>query len=128
MDLNGASVPLRMKCRGLQPVEPGGHTRLEAQAVYPSESVRHYTAGFLTDLAREAKELDDFHPDLSLRFLQSATYSPMTQTLTVELETATMRPVFAERLRTFSASKGRHKVEGRERRAHRFTWIPDGAR
>ena len=87
MDLDGVSAPLRMKRRGLQPLEPGGHTRLEAQAVYPSESVRHYTAGFLTDLAREAKELDDFHPDLSLKFLQSATYSPMTQTLTVELET-----------------------------------------
>ena len=78
-------------------------------------------------MAREAKELDDFHPDLSLKFLQSATYSPMTQTLAVKLETATMRPVFTERLRTFSASKGRHKVEGRERRAHRFTWIPEGA-
>lgn len=124
MVLGGTRVPVQLKRRGLQPSASGGHTRLSAQAVYPSESVRNYTAGFLTDLAREAKELDDFHPDITLRFLQSANYSPLTQTLTVELETATMRPVFAERLRTFSASKGRHKVEGRERRTHRFTWTP----
>ena len=87
MDLRGTRVPLRVTRRGLRPTAPHGHTRIEAQAVYPSEAVQHYTAGFLVDLAREAKELDDFHPDLSLRFLRSATYGPMTQTLTVEVET-----------------------------------------
>lgn len=122
MDLRGSRVPVRIKKRGLAPSAPDGRSRLQATAVYPSDAVQNYTAGFLVDLAREAKELDDYHPDLSLRFLQSAEYGPMTQTLTVELETATMRPLFAERVRTFQASKGRHKVEGRERRTHRFTW------
>jgi hypothetical protein len=124
MELAGKRVPLHLTRRGVKPQGSAGHTRLEAQATYPSDSVRNYTAGFLVDLAREAKELDDYHPDLSLRFLQSASYGPLTQTLTVEMETETMRPLLAERLRTFSASKGRHKVEGRERRTHRFTWAP----
>jgi hypothetical protein len=124
MLLNGSIVPVRLKRSGLPPSEPHGRTRLEASAVYAAESVRDYTSGFLVDLAREAKELGDDDPAASLRFLQSAHYGPMTQTLTVELETGTMRPLFAERLRTFSATKGRHKVDGRERRAHRFTWEP----
>ena len=49
----------------------------------------------------------------------------LTEALTVEMETATMRPRFAERTRTFAAVHGKHKVEGRERRTHRFTWVAD---
>ena len=100
-------------------------TRLTASAVDSSDAVRMYTKGFLIDLAREAKELGDNDPVASERFLEKADYSPMTTTLTAELETATMCPVFAERTRTFSAVKGKHNVEGRERRTHRFTWAAD---
>ena len=107
--------------------DPSGHTRLTASAEVSSEAVRMYTRGFLIDMAREAKELGDDDPVASVRFLEKAVYSPMTTTPTAELETATMRPVFAERTRTFSAVKGKHKVEGRERRTHRFTWVTDKA-
>lgn len=107
--------------------DPSGHTRLTASAEVSSEAVRMFTRGFLIDMAREAKELGDDDPVASVRFLEKAVYSPMTTTLTAELETATMRPVFAERTRTFSAVKGKHKVEGRERRTQRFTWVTDKA-
>jgi hypothetical protein len=106
--------------------DPSAHARLTASAVSSSDAVRTYTQGFLIDMAREAKELGDNDPVASMRFLETAVYSPMTTTLTVELETATMRPLFAERTRTFSAVKGKHKVEGRERRTHRFTWAAEG--
>lgn len=125
MQLRGATVPVRLTRRGLTPSAPDGRTRLEASAVYPSESVRQYTRGFLIDMAREARELGDDDPVASVRFLENAQYSPLTTTLTVELETATMRPLFAERTRSFAAAKGKHKVEGREKRTHRFTWVAD---
>jgi hypothetical protein len=125
MQLDGAMVPVRLTRRGLTPSVADGRTRLEASAVYPSESVRQYTRGFLVDMAREAKELGDNDPVASVKFVDSARYSPMTETRTVELETATMLPLFAERTRSFTAVKGKHKVEGRERRTHRFTWIAD---
>jgi hypothetical protein len=105
-------------------VAPGARTRLEASVVYPSEAVRLYAQGFLIDLAREARELGDRDPVASQRFIEKARYSPLTVTLTAELEAATMRPLFAERRRTFSAVHGGHKVEGLERRTHRFTWVP----
>jgi hypothetical protein len=125
MQLGGAMVPVRLTRRGLTPSVPDGQTRLEATAVYPSESVRSYTKGFLIDMAREAKELGDNDPVASQRFLDKARYSPLTETLTAELETATMRPLFADRTRSFSAVKGKHKVEGREKRTHRFTWVAE---
>jgi hypothetical protein len=123
LPFDGARIPVRITRRGLTPKASEGYTRLEASTAYPSESVRHYTAGFLIDMAREAKELGDKDPVASMRFLESAQYGPLTQTLTVELETATMRPAFAERTRTFSAVKGKHRVDGRERRTHKFTWV-----
>jgi hypothetical protein len=126
LDLAGARVPVRTAYRGLTPAAPAGHTRLEASAVYPAEAVRQYTQGFLIDLATEARELRPNDPVASLRFLDRAQYSPMTTTLTVELETATMRPLFAERMRTFSAEKGKLKVAGCERRTHRVTWLKQG--
>lgn len=103
---------------------PGTRTRLEASLVYPSEAVRLYTQGFLVDLAREARELGDRDPVASQRFIEKARYSPLTVTLTAELETETMRPVFAERKRSFSAVQGKHEVHGVERRTHRFVWTP----
>ena len=121
MQLGGATVPVRLSRRGLTPSEANGRTRLEASAVYPSDAVRKSTQGLLIDMARDAKELGD-SPEISMRFIETAKFSPLTVTLTTELETSTMRPLVAERLRTFSAVKGRHKVEGRERRVHRFTW------
>jgi len=125
LPLDGAQVPVHFTRRGLTPSAPEGTTRLEASAVYPSESVRRYTSGFLIDMAREAKELGDDDPFASARFLESARYGPLTQTLTVELETATMRPLFAERTRTFVAVHRKHRVQGRERRTHKFTWVTD---
>jgi hypothetical protein len=92
--------------------------------VFPSESVRRYTSGFLIDMAREAKELGDDDPVASARFLERAQFSPVTETLTADLETATMRPLLVERTRTFSAVARGHWVVGSERRAHRFTWSP----
>lgn len=123
MQLDGATVSVRLTQRGLTPSVPDGRTRLEASAVYPSESVRQYTSGFLIDMARQAKELGDNDPAASAQFADSARYSPMTETRTVELETETMLPLFAERTRSFAATKGKRKVEGRERRTHRFTWM-----
>jgi len=104
-------------------VAPGVRAQLEASVVYPSEAVRAYTQGFLIDLARDARELGD-DPVASQRFIEKARYSPLTVTLTAELEAATMRPLFAERRRGFSAVQGRHEVNGLERRTHRFTWVP----
>jgi hypothetical protein len=123
MRLGGGSVPVHLTRRGLTPSVSEGRTRLDATAIYPSEAVRKYTQGFLIDMARESQELGDDDPVASVRFAESARYSPLTDTLTVELETATMRPLFAERTRSFSAMKGKHVVEGRERRTHRFTWV-----
>jgi hypothetical protein len=104
------------------PVEPGGRAHLETFAVYPSSAVRSYTSGFLIDLAREAKELGDKNPQASLRFLESAEYGPMKESRSLDVESATMRPLLAERVRTFSATKGSHTVDGKERRTHRFLW------
>ena len=75
-------------------------------------------------ISTTARDPDCGVPPESLAIWHS---SPMTTTLTAEPEAATMRPVFAERTRTFSAVKGKHKVEGRERRTHRFTWVTDKA-
>ena len=74
-------------------------------------------------LEARRKELGDKDPVASVRFLESAQYGPLTQTLTVEMQAATMRPLFAERTRSFSAVKGKHRVDGLERRTHRFTWV-----
>jgi hypothetical protein len=123
-ELDGTRVPVKAARRGLSSSGAAGRTRLEVQAVYPSESVRRYTGGFLIDMAREAKELGDDDTVASARFLEHAQFSPVTETLTVDLETATMRPILAERTRTFSAVARGHWVSGSERRAHRFTWSP----
>jgi hypothetical protein len=128
MELDGSRVTVHTMRRGLEPGELPGRTRLQASAVYPSSCVRNYTSGFLIDLAREAKELGDDDPVASERFLERARYSPVRETLTVELESATMRPITSERVRTFSASHGRHTVEGRERRVHRFAWAASPGR
>jgi hypothetical protein len=127
MQVRGTVGLVRLKQRGLAPSVPDGRTKLDATAVYPSESVRLATRGVLIDMAHDAKKLKRDDPAASERFLESARYSPLTETLTVELETATMRPLFAERIRSFSAVHGRLKVEGRERRAHRFTWVSEGS-
>jgi hypothetical protein len=100
-----------------------GHVRLEASTIRPAESVREATRGFLVDMAREAQELGD-DPAASARFLERATYGPMTVTTRVELDPSTMRPYEAERVRTFYAVNGKHRVDGRERRTHRFVWQP----
>lgn len=120
-ELGGIRTRVTLTRRGLESAASSGRTRLEAVAVYPSESVRQYTSGFLIDMAREAEEIGE-DPVVNTRFLDRARYSPLTETLTVELETATMRPIVVERVRTFSAVAGRHEVEGTERRRHRFTW------
>ena len=128
-DLEGERVAVRATRRGLPSDGAAGRTRLQASATYPSEAVRRYTSGFLVDMARDAKELGNDDTVLSARFLERAQFGPVTETVTVELETATMRPHFAERTRTFSAVARGHWVSGSERRAHRFTWSPDpGAR
>jgi hypothetical protein len=98
-----------------------GRARLDASAIHPSEAVKDYTAGFLIDMAREAEELGD-DPVASRKFLAHARYGPMTETFRVELNPATMLPFFAERTRSFYAVNGKHRVDGRERRTHRFTW------
>lgn len=120
--LDDAVVPVQVTRRGLPSGDAPARTRLEASAVYPSAAVRWYTSGFLIDMAREAKELGDDDPLSSRRFLERAVFSPLTETLTIELETASLRPIAAERLRTFSAVARGHRVHGTERRAHRFTW------
>lgn len=107
------------------PSEPAGRAHLETHAVYPSSAVRAYTSGFLIDLAREAQLLGDEHPEASLRFLESADYGPMKESRTLDVESATMRPLLVERVRTFSATRGSFTVDGRERRAHRFVWEAD---
>src|SRR5262245_5913041 len=122
MSLRGGARRVRMTQRALEPSTPAGRTKLEASAVYASDVVRLSTRGALIDLAREAKILKGNDLAASERFLEEARYSPLTDTLTVELETATMRPLFAERHRSCSAAHGKLNVEGRETRTHRFTW------
>lgn len=106
--------------------EDPGRVRLDATAVRDSDAVRASTAGFLIDMAREAQELGD-DPATSEKFLASARYSPVTETLRVELDPATMRPFVAVRERTFHAVSGRHRVDGVMRRTHRFAWTADDA-
>jgi hypothetical protein len=98
-----------------------GRARLDASTIHSSESVKGYTAGFLIDMARESEELGE-DPVASRKFLAKARYSPMTEAFSVELDPKTMRPFLAERTRSFYAVNGKHRVEGRERRTHRFTW------
>jgi hypothetical protein len=125
MSLRGGARRVRLTQRALAPSSPDGRTKLEASAVYASEVVRLSTRGSLIDLAREAKILKGNDPAASERFLEEARYSPLTDTLNVELETATMRPLVAQRARTYAAAHGKLKVEGRETRTHRFTWVAD---
>jgi hypothetical protein len=103
-----------------------GRARLDASTIHSSESVKDYTAGFLIDMAREAEELGD-DPVASRTFLAHARYSPVTETFRVELDPATMRPFLAEHARSFHAVNGKHRVEGLERRTHRFTWVTEDA-
>jgi len=101
-----------------------GRARLDASTIHPSESVKDYTAGFLMDMARDAEEVGD-DPVTSRKFLAKARYSPITETMRVELDPTTMRPFFAERTRSFYAVNGKHRVDGLERRTHRFTWAAE---
>jgi len=120
VSFHGEPVRVTLTRRGLEP-GAAGRVRMEAVAVYPSDAVRSYTSGFLLDLAIQAKELGD-DPEVNARFLERASFSPVTEKLTVDLEAATMHPLVVERERTFSAVAGKHWVEGRERRVHRFEW------
>jgi hypothetical protein len=126
MEIDGATVSVRTTRRGLTPSVPTGRRRLEATAVYPSSAVQQSTRGLLIDSARETRELGG-DPVATQEFLDGATYSPVTETLTVELDAATMQPFFAEKTRTFSAVNGKHRVDGRERRSHRFVWVAEDA-
>ena len=121
MSFHGRPVRVTLTRRGLDPPDDPSRVRLEALAVYPTDAVQTYTRGLLIDLAVEAKELGD-DPEASERFISRATFGPVTERLTVELEAATMRPIVVERDRSFWAVAGRHRVEGRERRVHRFEW------
>ncbi len=120
--LDDTPVPVKVTLRGLPSGAAPGRTKLQATAVYPSKSVRRYAGGFLIDMARDAKELGDDDTVASARFLERAQFSPVTEKLTADLETATMRPLLVERERAFSAVADGHWVSGNERRTHRFTW------
>lgn len=124
MDLDGRPVEVEVVRRGLDPSGRPGCERFRLSTEYPSAVVRSYTSGFLIDMAREAKELE-MDVATNTRFLDRATYGPMTEELTAELEAATLRPISIERVRRFSATAGRHRVEGVESRVHRFSWEPD---
>jgi hypothetical protein len=106
------------------PGDTWGRAQLNASTIHSADSVKDYTAGFLVDMAREAKELGD-DPVASVKFLSRARYSAVTETYRVELDPATMRPFFAEHMRSFYAVNGKHRVDGRERRTHRFTWAAE---
>jgi len=121
MSFHGRPVRVTLARRGLAAPSDASRVRLEAVVVYPSDAVRSYTSGLLIDLAIEAQELGD-DPEVNERFLRHATFGPVTERLTVELEFATMRPIVVERDRAFWAVAGRHRVEGHERRVHRFEW------
>ena len=121
MSFHGRPVRVALTRRGLAPPSDVSRVRVEAVVVYPSDAVQSYTSGLLLDLAIEAKELGD-DPEVNERFIRRATFGPVTERLTVELEAATMRPIVVERDRAFWAVAGRHRVDGRERRVHRFDW------
>ena len=117
----GAIVPAKRIRRRLEPSGSGGSSHL-LEVEYPSEGVRHYTVGVLLDLAVEAKRLgDDVRSNRN--WIRGARFSPVTETITAELEDATMRPRVVTRERSFFAENDGFRVEGRERRVHRFSWI-----
>lgn len=121
-EIDGERVPVKVTRRGLGAGSQPATTRYSLDLLYPSDAVRHYTSGFLVDMARGAGELAEDHV-ANLRFLEGAVFSPLSETITIELETKTMRPLSVERMRSFQANAGRHQVQGRERRAHRFVWV-----
>lgn len=106
------------------PAEAPGRSRFRVEVEYPSESVRRMTEGALLDLAVRAGVLGD-DPGVNRAWIDAADFGPITETITVEIETATMRPITVDRQRSFSAENDGFRVEGTERRTHRFRWLPD---
>lgn len=122
MPLDGALAPAKLVRKGLPPLGGEGRTRLVLEAEYPSDAVRTYTTGVLLDLAVEAERLGD---DVlaNRKWIESARFSPVEETITAELETATLRPIVVQRVRSFFAENDGFRVEGTERRVHRFEWL-----
>ncbi len=116
----GDLVPVTIVRKALEP-GGAGRMRLETTAEFPSEAVRSYCVGFLLDLAVAADELGD-DVVANRRFANEARFSPVIETVAASLEPKTLRPLEVDRTRSFWAVGGKHTVEGRERRRHRFEW------
>ena len=126
MPFDGALTPVKLVRKGVPPLGGAGRTRLVLGAEYPSDAVRTYTTGVLIDLAVEAERLGE-DVRANRKWIERAAFSPVEEEITVELETATLRPLHVERVRTFFAENDGFRVEGRERRVHRFEWLDGGA-
>jgi hypothetical protein len=122
MPFDGALAPVKLVRKGVAPLGGAGRTRLVLEAEYPSYAVRTYTTGLLLDLAVEAERLGD-DVRVNQAWIEKAAFSPVEETITAELETATLRPIQVERVHTFFAENDGFRVEGRERRVHRFEWL-----
>lgn len=122
MPFDGALAPVKLVRKGLPPLGGEGRTRLVLEAEYPSDAVRTYTTGVLIDLAVEAERLGD-DVRANRKWIEKAAFSPVEEAITVELETATLRPLHVERVRSFFAENEGFRVEGTERRVHRFEWL-----
>lgn len=127
MPFDGALAPVKLVRKAVPPLGGAGRTRLVLEAEYPSDVVRSYTAGVLVELAIEAERLGD-DVRANTKWIEKAAYSPVEETITAELETATLRPIFVERVRSFFAENDGFRVEGRERRVHRFEWLEGAGR
>ncbi|HEX6851668.1 MAG TPA: hypothetical protein VF139_09705 [Candidatus Polarisedimenticolaceae bacterium] len=125
MPFEGALAPVTLIRKRVPPVGGADHTRLLLEAEYPSDAVRTYTTGVLLDLAIEAERLGD-DVRANRKWIESARFSPVEETITAELETATLRPIVVERVRSFFAENDGFRVEGTERRVHRFEWLERG--
>lgn len=121
VDFEGVPVAVKLIRRGLEPIGGAAHSRFQIEVEYPSPAVRSYTTGFLIDLALDAEELADDVLE-NREWVDEARFSPVTEIITIEMETATMRPLVVDRARSFFAVHGDHRVDGRERRTQRFQW------
>ena len=122
MPFDGALAPVKLVRKAVPPLGGAGRTRLVLEAEYPSDAVRTYTTGVLIDLAVEAERLGD-DVRANRKWIEKAAFSPVEEAITVELETATLRPLYVERVRSFFAENDGFRVEGTERRLHRFEWL-----
>ena len=96
VEVAGVTLPAVVTWRALGTGAEVGTSRYELTMIHPSDSVRHYTSGFLVDMARQAGELGE-DPVINLQYLKKATFSPLTERITIpELRDEVVRRIDAK--------------------------------